>query len=230
VIPETYAHFVDPFVALARASGATTRIKLGTGIVLVPERHPLVLAKEVSTLDHFSGGRFLFGIGAGWLREETEIMGGDFDHRWTQTRESILAMKELWTKPEAEFHGRYYNFPPVKSYPKPAQKPHPPVLLGGSAKTVLQRVVAWGDGWMPTGPIAPARVRESRATLDALAKEAGRDPASLTISVHGQTADRDLIRQLFDSGATRVVVRPATMKTDADMGAELARIAEAVLR
>jgi probable F420-dependent oxidoreductase len=230
VIPETYSHFVDPFVALARASGATSRIKLGTSIVLVPERHPLLLAKEVSTLDHFSGGRFLFGIGAGWLREETEIMGGDFDHRWTQTRESVLAMKELWTKPEAEFHGKYYDFPAVKSYPKPAQKPHPPVLLGGGAKNVLQRVVAWGDGWLPTGPITPERVRESRATLDTLAKDAGRDPKAISISVHGQSADRDLITRLHEAGATRVVIRPATMKTDAEMGSELTRIAEAVLR
>src|SRR5262245_59231616 len=149
VIPESYSHFIDPFIALARASGVTSRIKLGTGIVLVPERHPLLLAKEVSTLDLFSGGRFLFGIGAGWLREETELMGGDFDHRWTQVRESVLAMKELWTKAEAEFHGKYYNFPPVRSYPKPAQKPHPPVILGGGAKNVLQRIVAWGDGWLP---------------------------------------------------------------------------------
>jgi probable F420-dependent oxidoreductase len=230
VIPETYSHFVDPFVALARASGATTRIKLGTSIVLVPERHPLLLAKEVSTLDLFSGGRFLFGIGAGWLREETEIMGGDFDHRWTQTRESVLAMKELWTKPEASFTGTYYRFPAVRSYPKPAQKPHPPVLLGGNAKNVLQRVVAWGDGWLPTGPMTPERVRESRATLDALAKEAGRDPAGLTISVHGQPAERDLVRRLLDAGANRVVIRPATMKTDAEMGTELTRIADAVLR
>lgn len=230
VIPDTYSHFVDPFVALARASGATSRIKLGTSIVLVPERHPLLLAKEVSTLDHFSGGRFLFGIGAGWLREETEIMGGDFDHRWTQTHESVLAMKELWTKPEAAFQGRYYKFPAVRSYPKPAQKPHPPVLLGGGAKNVLQRVVAWGDGWLPTGNVTPERVRESRATLDALAENAGRDPASLTISVHGQSADRDLIKRLHDAGANRVVVRPATTKTESEMGAELTRIAEAVLR
>jgi probable F420-dependent oxidoreductase len=230
VIPETYAHFVDPFVALARASGTTSRIKLGTSIVLVPERHPLLLAKEVSTLDHFSDGRFLFGIGAGWLREETEIMGGDFDHRWTQTRESVLAMKELWTKAEPEFHGKYYNFPPVKSNPKPKQKPHPPVLLGGSAKNVLQRVVAWADGWLPTGPITPERVREARTTLDTLAREAGRDPKSITISVHGQSADRDLVRRLLDAGAERVVIRPGTMQTDADMGKELTRIADAVLR
>ena len=227
VIPESYSHFVDPFVALARASGTTTRIKLGTGIVLVPERHPLLLAKEVSTLDHFSGGRFLFGIGAGWLREETEIMGGDFAHRWTQTRESVLAMKELWTKPEAEFHGRYYNFPPVRSYPKPAQKPHPPVILGGGAKRVLERVVAWGDGWLPNRT-TPDQLRESRATLDRLAKDAGRDPGAITISVHGQPADRDLIRRLLDAGANRVIVRPATVKTDAEMGAELERIAKTV--
>ncbi|MGH7304684.1 MAG: LLM class F420-dependent oxidoreductase [Candidatus Rokuibacteriota bacterium] len=229
VIPESYAHFVDPFVALARASGTTTSIKLGTGIVLVPERHPLLLAKEISTLDLFSGGRFLFGIGAGWLREETQIMGGDFDHRWTQTRESILAMKELWTKPVAEFHGKYYDFPPVKSFPKPLQKPHPPVLLGGGAKNVLQRVVAWGDGWLPNR-ITPGELRESRATLDRLAKDAGRNPSAITISVHGQPADRDLLRRLHDAGATRLIVRPPVVQTESEMGAEMARIAEAVLR
>jgi probable F420-dependent oxidoreductase len=229
VIPETYAHFVDPFVALARASGMTSRIRLATGIVLVPERHPLPLAKEVSTLDLFSGGRFMLGIGAGWLREETQIMGGDFDHRWTQTRESVLAMKELWTKPEAEFHGKYYDFPLVKSNPKPAQKPHPPVLLGGAATKVLQRVVAWGDGWLPNR-VTPEKLRESRATLDRLAKEAGRDPATITISVYGQPADRDLLRRFQDAGATRVVVRPEAVRTEAEMAAQLTRIAEAVLR
>jgi probable F420-dependent oxidoreductase len=229
VIPESYSHFIDPFVALARASGVTSRVKLGTGIVLVPERNPLLLAKEISTLDLFSGGRFLFGIGAGWLREETQIMGGDFDHRWSQVRESILAMKELWTKLEAEFHGKYYDFPLVKSYPKPAQKPHPPVILGGHAKSVLERVVAWGDGWLPNR-ITPDKLRESRATLDRLAKDAGRNPSAITISVHGQPADRDLIKQFHDAGATRVIVRPPVVKTEAEMGVELTKIAEAVLK
>ncbi|HEX4995973.1 MAG TPA: LLM class F420-dependent oxidoreductase [Methylomirabilota bacterium] len=229
VIPEEYSHFVDPFVALARASGTTSRIKLATGIVLVPERHPLVLAKEVSTLDLFSGGRFLFGIGAGWLREETQIMGGDFDHRWTQTRESVLAMKELWTKTDAEFHGKYYDFPAVRSYPKPAQKPHPPVLLGGGAKNVLQRVASWGDGWLPNR-VTPDQLRESRATLDRLAKDAGRDPVTISISVHGQPADRDLVRRLLDAGATRVIIRPATSRTEQEMVRELTRIAETVMR
>ncbi len=228
VIPEAYSHFIDPFVALARASGTTSRIKLATGIVLVPERHPLLLAKEVSTLDLFSGGRFLFGIGAGWLREETQLMGGDFDHRWGQARESILAMKELWTKPEAEFHGKFYDFPPVRSNPKPAQKPHPPVLLGGDAPRVLERVVAWGDGWLPNR-VTPAELREKRAALDRLAKEAGRDPAAISVSVHGQPADRDLITRFHDAGATRVIVRPATSKSEPEMVRELTRIAEAVL-
>src|SRR5919198_3091696 len=109
-IPESYSRIVDPFVALARASAATQTIKLGTGICLVPERNPLLLAKEIATLDHFSGGRFLFGIGAGWLREEMEILGGNFEHRWGQTREAVLAMKQLWTTDEAQFHGQYYDF------------------------------------------------------------------------------------------------------------------------
>jgi probable F420-dependent oxidoreductase len=111
-IPAFYADLIDPFVGLARASAVTKTIKLGTGICLVPERNPLLLAKEIATLDHFSGGRVLFGIGAGWLKEETEIMGGDFAHRWTQTQEAVMAMKALWTQEEAEYHGKYYNFPP----------------------------------------------------------------------------------------------------------------------
>jgi len=229
IIPESYSHFVDPFVALGRASGVTATIKLATGIVLVPERHPLLLAKEIATLDLLSGGRFLFGIGTGWLREETEIMGGNFDHRWSQARETILAMKELWTKEEAEFHGTYYKFPPVKSYPKPLQKPHPPVMLGGLATNVLRRIVAWGDGWLPNR-VTPEQVRESRATLDTLAKEAGRDPASISISVYGQPADHDLITRFLEAGADRVVVRPPTAKIESEMAAELERLAAAVLR
>ena len=141
-IPWTYSHFTDPYIALARASGVTRTIKLGTGITLVPERNPLLLAKEIASLDRFSGGRFLFGIGTGWLREETELMGGDFEHRWTQTREAIEVMKALWTHDEAEYHGRYFNFPPVRSFPKPAQQPHPPVILGGTC----QERVAPGGG------------------------------------------------------------------------------------
>ncbi len=228
VIPESYSHFVDPFVALARASGVTRTLKLGTGITLVPERNPLLLAKEISTLDLFSGGRFLFGIGTGWHREETTIMGGDFDHRWSQAREAVLVMKELWTKPEAEFHGKYYDFPPVRSYPKPAQKPHPPVILGGHAKNVLERVVEWGDGWLPNRA-TPAEVEMSRNKLGAMAKQAGRDPAKITISAFGQPADRDLVRRFLDAGATRVIIRPPAAKTEQEMQKALEDIARTVL-
>ena len=227
-IPESYSHFVDPFIALARASGVTRDIKLGTGITLVPERNPLLLAKEISTLDHFSGGRFLFGIGTGWLREETEIMGGDFDHRWTQTREAVQVMKELWTKEEAEYHGRYYDFPLVKSYPKPVQKPHPPVILGGMAPNVLKRIVAWADGWLPNR-ITPLELRQKRAELDTLAAEAGRDPASLTISIHGQASDREAIKAYLDAGANRVIIRTQPLKSEKEMAAHLEQIAKAVL-
>jgi probable F420-dependent oxidoreductase len=228
-IPWTYSHFTDPYIALARASGATKTIKLGTGITLVPERNPLLLAKEIASLDLFSGGRFLFGIGTGWLREETELMGGDFEHRWTQTREAIEVMKALWTNDEAEYHGRYFNFPLVRSFPKPAQQPHPPVILGGHAKNVLRRVVAHADGWLPNR-ITPAEVETSRGQLDAMAKEAGRDPRSITISVYGQPPDRTIVQSLLTAGADRVVVRPEHVETEAEMGAQLERMAEAVLR
>ena len=228
-IPWTYSHFTDPFIALARASGVTNTIKLGTGITLVPERNPLVMAKEIAALDRYSGGRFLFGIGTGWHREETEMMGGDFDHRWSQTRESILALKELWTKDEAEFHGKYYDFPPVRCFPKPLQKPHPPVILGGMAKNVLRRVATWGDGWMPNR-VTPAQIEESRGILDNFAAELGRDAAALTISVYGQPADASVVSSFLDAGANRVIVRPEWTEDEDKMSAELERMADAVLR
>lgn len=227
-IPWTYSHFTDPYIALARASGVTSTIKLGTGITLVPERNPLLLAKEIASLDLFSGGRFLFGIGTGWLREETEIFGGDFEHRWTQTREAIEVMKALWAHEEAEYHGRYFDFPPVRSFPKPAQKPHPPIIIGGMAKNVLRRIVAHADGWLPNR-ITPAEVETSRGQLDAMAKEAGRDPKSISISVYGQAPDRTLVQSLLSAGADRVVVRPEHVNTEAEMGEQLERMAEAVL-
>ena len=229
VIPKAYADIVDPFVALGRASAVTSTIKLGTGICLVPERNPLLLAKEVATLDMYSSGRFLFGIGAGWLKEETEIMGGDFPHRWTQTREAILAMKSLWTEVESEYHGRYYDFPPVYSFPRSVQRPHPPVYLGGMARNVFKRIVEWGDGWMPNR-VTPDDIRSGRRKLDDLAVEAGRDPDSISISVFGQPADRDLISDLFDAGADRVMVPVETADVDEDAAFDqLSRIAEAVL-
>jgi probable F420-dependent oxidoreductase len=228
-IPPYMADMGDPYIGLARASSVTQKIKLGTGISLIPERNPLVLAKEVASLDLFSGGRFVLGIGTGWLREETEIMGGDFDHRWTQTREAIEVMKELWTKDEAEYHGRYFSFPPVRCNPKPLQDPHPPVILGGMARNVLRRVATVADGWLPNR-VTPAQVEEGRKTLDTLAAELGRDPTSLTISVYGQPADRELVQSYLNAGANRVVVRPEVGGSNEAIGQELERMAEAVIR
>ena len=208
IIPDVYGRIVDPFVALSRASAVTSKIKLGTGICLVPERNPLLLAKEIATLDLYSEGRFIFGIGAGWLKEETEAMGGDFPHRWTQTKDSILAMKELWTKDEAEYHGTHYDFPPVRSFPKPVQKPHPPVFLGGKALNAFKRVVEWGDGWMPNR-VSAEEIRQGRETLDRLSKEAGRDPSTIQVmafGMSGQFRDREAIMDLEQAGADRVTI------------------------
>jgi probable F420-dependent oxidoreductase len=205
-IPDFYSRLVDPFVALARASAVTTRLKLGTGITLVPERNPLLLAKEVATLDYFSRGRFIFGIGAGWNKEETEIMGGNFVHRWTQTHEAIAAMKALWTNEAAEYHGTYYDFPPVRSFPRPVQQPHPPIFLGGTAKQVFKRTVAYGNGWMPTRS-TPELIRHGRAVLDELALAAGRDPRSIAILAYTAPAERAALQALAAAGADAAVVR-----------------------
>jgi probable F420-dependent oxidoreductase len=213
VIPPYYAHAMDPFVALAAAAAVTSKLKLGTGICLVPERNPLHTAKEIATLDQISGGRFIFGIGAGWLKEETEIFGANFPRRWGVTREAVLAMKALWTQDEAEFHGDFIDFPAVKSYPKPVQKPHPPILLGGAAKNVLQRVVAYGDGWMPTR-LSPERLQENRNRLNELATAAGRDPATLPIRVFGAPNDADAKKRYEDAGAQAMVILLPPTKPD----------------
>ena len=226
-IPPTMNDMADPYIALARASAVTNTIKLGTGITLIPERNPLVLAGAISTLDRFSGGRFILGIGAGWLREETEIMGGDFDHRWTQTREAIAVMRALWTQDAAEYHGRYYDFPPVQCNPKPAQAGGPPVILGGSARNVFRRIARWGDGWMPTAA-NPEQIAAGRAAIDELAEAAGRDPAAISITVFGAPADREVIARFAAAGANRVIIRLPDTTASAALD-EIDRIAAAVL-
>ena len=198
--------FADPIVVLSRCSAVTSRIKLGTATLLPAEHNPLILAKALATLDWFSGGRLLVGVGAGWMREEAEIMGVDFDHRWSQVREAMQVVQRLWTEDEAEFHGRYYDFPALRSLPKPLQSPHPPVLLGGTAPNVLKRVVAWGDGWIPHW-VSLEEVAEARERLDELASAAGRDPASLSITVYSDEQDLETVRSLHAAGADRVVVR-----------------------
>jgi probable F420-dependent oxidoreductase len=181
--PDYLFKMPDPFVALARASATTRTIGLGTGVSLIPERNPLLTAKEVASIDHYSGGRMLFGIGGGWNEPECRILGGDFAHRWTQTTESIAVMKKLWTGEYVGHEGRYYNFPPVICLPRPTRRPHPPVLLGSAGSNlVFKRTVEWGDGWLPFTADLQA-MASGRAEITRLAKAAGRDPASIDVTL-----------------------------------------------
>ena len=224
-VPRLWGDIVDPLIALARASAATTTLKLGTAVVVVPARNPITLAKEVGTLDMYSGGRVLLGIGVGGMREEAEILGVDFDHRWTQGREVVAALKELWTKNESEYHGKYYGFPAVYSFPKPAATPYPPIILGSKAPNVFKRIAKWGDGWLPLD-ITTEEVVHGRSELDRLAELNGRDPNEIEISVMGVPADPESIEQYAEAGADRVILGVGGEENDI---ATMEEIAEKVM-
>ncbi len=215
--PEFVDRIPDPFITLARASAATTSIKFGTSICLVAQRNPLVLANEIATLDALSGGRFVFGIGAGWSREECEILGGDFDHRWTQIREQIGIMKGLWTKDQSEHHGRYYDFPAVKCFPKPKQQPHPPILLGAfPSDRIFKRIAEFGDGWLPL-VYTPEDLAANVEQLKQVCDQKGRDFSTIDITVLGgpeQWRTADELAALEAAGATRVILWMLAAHTD----------------
>ena len=184
-MPDFLWQLPDPLLALARAGATTSRIKLGTGVCLIPERNPILTAKQVATLDDSSGGRFLLGIGAGWNPEESTILGGDFEHRWSQVKDYIAAMKVLWTEDISEYHGRYVNFPPVRCFPKPKSKPHPPILLGSvNNPRALRRVAEWGDGWLPVVRSVD-EFADGVKRIKAIAAEIGRDPNALDFTAFG---------------------------------------------
>jgi probable F420-dependent oxidoreductase len=193
-LPRYYRHTLDPFVGLAYAAAATERIKLGTGVCLVVERDPIVTAKEVATLDHLSGGRFLFGVGAGWNREEMRDHGTDPRRRFSLMRERVEAMKAIWTQDEAEYHGEFVDFDPIWSWPKPAQDPHPPVLVGGSGDKVLDRVLAYGDEWFPN---RIASMQELKGRVDELRERASRH---VKVTFSGARPDRETVERLASSG------------------------------
>lgn len=180
-LPEEYRHTFDPFVALAAVAAVTQRIMLGTGICLVVERDPIVTAKEVATLDVISGGRFLFGVGGGWNREEMENHGTDPATRFALLRERVLAMEAIWAADEAEFHGTYVDFDAIWQWPKPLQRPRPPVLVAGNGPRTLERVLDFGDGWIPTPGPGAVRISEGAARLKAMAEERGRPVPSVTV-------------------------------------------------
>jgi probable F420-dependent oxidoreductase len=192
-------------VALSFAAAVTSKILLGTGICLIPQRDPIVTAKCVASLDQLSNGRFLFGIGGGWNVDEMENHGARYETRFKLLRERILAMKALWTQEEAAFHGQMVNFDPVWSYPKPAQRPHPPILLGGASDFTVKRVVEFCDGWFPIA--RPGfNPKEAVAQLRQAASAAGRDFSTLSISVFAAPADKAVLAEYRDAGIQRAVL------------------------
>jgi len=203
-LPKDYWSSYDPFVALMAAAAATSRLKLGTGICLVVERDPITTAKEVATLDRLSGGRFLFGIGGGWNAEEMENHGTEWKTRWRLLRERVLAMKEIWTKREAEFHGEFVRFDKIWADPKPLQKPHPPILIGGDGATTFDRVVEFGDGWMPI--LRPNRNPVERIpALRERLRQAGRDPKSAPVSIFFAPPKKPALEALEAAGVERAI-------------------------
>ena len=203
-LPEEYRRIHDPFVALGAAAGATSEIRLGTGICLVTEHEPIALAKQIASLDMISGGRFDFGIGAGWLAEEMEPLGVRFQDRWKVTEQRIEAMKEMWTAEEAEYHSEFVDIPKTYVIPKPVQNPHPPVLIGAGSKWARQRVVDWADGWLPN-ITAPGFVERGIQDIQSRAHEAGRDFDEISINVFG--ADDDAIAEYERMGVDRCIFR-----------------------
>jgi len=224
-IPDSYLLMVDPLIGLTIAAAATSRIRLGTGVCLIPEHHPIDLAKRISSLDFYSGGRFILGAGAGWQPEETAALGGDFERRWAQTKESISIMKKLWTEDEPEHNGRYYRFPPLRFHPKPVQKAGPPVLLGGGSKLVFRRVAAWADGWAPWMS-SPDDLAAGRRELDRECESVGRDPATTTITVFSNRSIRWTVKDYAEAGADRIVFTVASTP-DRDPLARVEEIAKA---
>lgn len=203
-LPREYWHSYDPFVALTAAAMATRRLRLGTGICLIVERDAITTAKEVASLDRLSGGRFLFGIGGGWNAEEMENHGTAFKKRWRVLRERVLAMKEIWTKEEAEYHGEFVRFDKIWSHPKPLQKPHPPILMGGDGARTLDRVIEFADGWMPIS--RPGRNPAERIPeLHQQARAAGRDPASVPVSIFFARPDAAALAGLRAAGVSRAI-------------------------
>jgi probable F420-dependent oxidoreductase len=197
LLPKEYIHMSDPFASIAAAAAVTSKILLGTGICLVAQHEPLALAKTVATVDRLSNGRFLFGIGAGWNEDEMENHRVPPQRRWKVTREHVEAMRQLWTQEEASYQGEFVKFARVWSYPKPIQKPHPPVILGTFGSPLgRQRVADFGDGWIPIGAFHGAKLREDIADLAERLRKNGRDPQSVSISMFDiyETSTDDLTR------------------------------------
>ncbi len=207
---------LDPLLLLMHIAAATSRIRLGTNIFVLPLRHPLVTARLAMTLDVLSGGRLCLGVGVGWLEEEFRAVGVEFETRGSRTRECVMALKALWTQAEPEFHGRFFDFGPLRFEPKPVQKPHPPILLGGETETALRRAAAIADGWYGVAH-DPHSAAQRIATLRELRAQAGRadEPFEVTVGHGGGPLDADALRRYADAGVDRVSVLPWSRGRDA---------------
>jgi probable F420-dependent oxidoreductase len=199
-LPRQYWHTHDPFVALATVAQATERLRFGTGVCLVTERDPIVTAREVASLDVLSGGRFEFGIGAGWNVEEMRNHGTDARTRFSLMRERVLAMKAIWTQEDAEFHGKYVDFDPIWQWPKPVQVPHPPIILGGLGPKVLDRVLDYGDVWMPNR----AEPQELAPRIAELRDRAGRH---VPVTYYGARPEPAFVEALIAAGVDRALLQ-----------------------
>jgi probable F420-dependent oxidoreductase len=214
-LPKKYYDAMDPFVTLTAAAAATKTLKVGTGVCLVNQRDPIQLAKLVASIDQLSGGRFLFGVGNGWNQDEMENHGTVFATRHKLSRERIEAMKVIWTKSKPEYHGEMVNFDAMMAWPKPVQKPHPPILVGGAFPYGARRALRYGDGWMPLRRRqAYTEVRDLLPKFREMAKEANRDPASVPVSIWESKEDEDQLKRDRDEGVVRVIISLDSAKAD----------------
>ena len=205
-LPKRYYDCMDPFVTLTAAAAATTTLKIGTGVCLLNQRDPIQTAKQVASLDRISDGRFLFGIGIGWNADEMENHGTVFATRAKLVRERVEAMKEIWTKSKAEYHGEFVNFDEMMAWPKPVTKPHPPIIVGGAYPYSARRAIRYGDGWIPqAGRGGTGEIADMIPQFRQMATEGGRDPASIAITVWFPKQDVDLMKRYEDLGVERVV-------------------------
>src|SRR6202161_378743 len=204
-LPKRYYDVMDPFVTLTAAAAAPPPLKLGTGVCLIAQRDPIQTAKLVASIDQVSGGRFVFGIGNGWDQDELEDHGTGCATRHKLARERVEAMKAIWGQEAAEYHGEFVDFGPMAAWPKPVQKPHPPILVGGAFAYSARRAVRYGDGWMPQVTSgSPTPLTELIPRFRQMAAEAGRDPNGFDISIGGQAEDADLIKRYQELGVNRV--------------------------
>src|SRR5579864_514669 len=214
-LPKQYSQVMDPFVTLSAAAAVTRTIKLGTGVCLVVQRDPIQTAKLVASLDQVSGGRFLFGVGGGWNAEEMADHGTEFKTRFKLMRERIEAMQAIWTETKPEYHGEMVDFPPMMTWPKPVQKPHPPVIVGGMFPHAARRAIRYGDGWVPiTGRAPYGSVEDYLPPFKQMLAEAGRAPAAVPVTLFGVREDADRLRRYEEQGVSRGVIQLTADKAD----------------